>query len=80
MNISLPDTMRDWVQSRIDSGLYANNSDYMRDLIRRDQERQDKIRALQEAIDAGFASGEAVAFNKEDFKSRMKERLGNGHL
>lgn len=80
MNISLPDTMRDWVQSRIDSGLYANNSDYMRDLIRSDQERQDKIRALQEAIDAGFASGEAVAFNKEDFKSRMKERLANGQL
>ena len=37
MNISLPDLMRDYVQNRIDSGQYASVSDYVRDLIRRDQ-------------------------------------------
>jgi antitoxin ParD1/3/4 len=37
MNISLPDPMRDYVQNRIDSGHYASVSDYVRDLIRRDQ-------------------------------------------
>lgn len=37
MNISLPDPMRDYVQNRIDSGQYASVSDYVRDLIRRDQ-------------------------------------------
>lgn len=37
MNISLPDTMRDYVQDRIDSGQYGSVSDYVRDLIRRDQ-------------------------------------------
>lgn len=37
MNVSLPDPMRDYVQSRIDSGHYASVSDYVRDLIRRDQ-------------------------------------------
>jgi len=37
MNVSLPDPMRDYVQSRIDSGQYASVSDYVRDLIRRDQ-------------------------------------------
>lgn len=36
-NVSVPDRMRDWVQSRIDSGQYASVSDYIRDLIRRDQ-------------------------------------------
>ncbi len=35
MNISLPDPMREWVESRIDTGLYSNNSDYVRDLIRK---------------------------------------------
>ncbi|EXS68001.1 addiction module antitoxin [Sphingobium sp. Ant17] len=39
MNISLPDPMRDYVQNRIDSGQYASVSDYVRDLIRRDQKR-----------------------------------------
>ena len=37
MNISLPDPLRDYVQERIDSGHYASASDYVRDLIRRDQ-------------------------------------------
>jgi len=37
MNVSLPDPMRDYVQNRIDSGQYASVSDYIRDLIRRDQ-------------------------------------------
>jgi antitoxin ParD1/3/4 len=38
MNISVPDLMRDYVQRRIDSGRYASVSDYVRDLIRKDQE------------------------------------------
>jgi antitoxin ParD1/3/4 len=37
MNVSVPESMRDWVQSRIESGEYASVSDYVRDLIRRDQ-------------------------------------------
>lgn len=37
MNISLSDPMRDYVQDRISSGQYASASDYVRDLIRRDQ-------------------------------------------
>lgn len=37
MNVSLPDPLRDYVQNRIDSGHYASVSDYVRDLIRRDQ-------------------------------------------
>ncbi|MES2338834.1 MAG: type II toxin-antitoxin system ParD family antitoxin [Pseudomonadota bacterium] len=37
MNISLPESMRDFVQGRIDDGHYASASDYVRDLIRRDQ-------------------------------------------
>jgi antitoxin ParD1/3/4 len=39
MNISLPDRMKEWVESRSEDGRYANSSDYVRDLIRRDQER-----------------------------------------
>lgn len=65
MNVSLPDAMRDWVQSRIDSGHYANNSDYIRDLIRHDQLQAEKLRALQAAIEVGRASGIAEDFDME---------------
>ena len=57
MNISLPEAMRKWVDSRIHCGTYANNSDYIRDLIRKDKQQTEKIQALQAAIDKGLASG-----------------------
>jgi antitoxin ParD1/3/4 len=57
MNISLPDPMKDWVNAQAESGRYANASDYVRDLIRQDQERADKVRQLQALIDQGLASG-----------------------
>lgn len=42
MNISLPAQMKAWVESRSADGRYANASDYVRDLIRRDQVRDRK--------------------------------------
>lgn len=57
MNVSIPDLMRDWVQNQIEGGRYASSSDYVRDLIRQDQTRVDKIQALQTAITQGLESG-----------------------
>lgn len=57
MNISLPDQMKVWVEEQAGGGRYANTSDYVRDLIRRDQERAAKIAAMQKHVDEGFASG-----------------------
>lgn len=57
MNVSLPDPMKDWVEAQAGSGRYANASDYVRDLIRRDQDRAGKITELQRLIDVGLASG-----------------------
>ncbi|MHA6767758.1 type II toxin-antitoxin system ParD family antitoxin [Sphingobium ummariense] len=57
MNVSLPDPMRDYVQNRIDSGHYASVSDYVRDLIRRDQtETEDEQRWLSD-LDASIERG-----------------------
>ena len=57
MNISLPEQMKAWAESQADNGKYSNTSDYVRDLIRRDQERSEKIAAMQAKIDEGMASG-----------------------
>jgi antitoxin ParD1/3/4 len=57
MNVSLPDAMKHWVEAQTRGGRYSNASDYVRDLIRRDQERAAKIAALQKAIDEGLQSG-----------------------
>lgn len=57
MNVSLPDPMKDWVEAQARSGRYSNASDYVRDLIRKDQERREKILAMQQLVDDGLASG-----------------------
>jgi antitoxin ParD1/3/4 len=72
MNISLPDPMKNWVEDQARSGRYANSSDYVRDLIRRDRARLEAIAELQAAVDAGLASGPAKPLDREAFKSRMR--------
>jgi antitoxin ParD1/3/4 len=71
MNISIPDPMKDWVQTQIDTGKYAGNSDYVRDLIRKDQVQHQKIQAMQEAITKGLESGDPQDFDVESFKQRV---------
>lgn len=58
MNISLPDKMRTWVEECVQSGRYANASDYVRDLIRRDHIKLEQLRqALIEGENSGPSSG-----------------------
>jgi antitoxin ParD1/3/4 len=58
MNVSLPDAMKAWVEERSRSGRYSNASDYVRDLIRRDQDRAAKIVQIQALLDEAFTRGE----------------------
>ncbi|GGB27470.1 antitoxin protein parD-4 [Sphingomonas metalli] len=57
MNISLPDAMKAWVEAQAETGRYANSSDVVRDLIRREQVRAEKIAAMQTMVDEARASG-----------------------
>jgi antitoxin ParD1/3/4 len=57
MNVSLPDAMKDWVEAQARSGRYSNAGDYVRDLVRRDQERARVITELQSLISQGIESG-----------------------
>jgi antitoxin ParD1/3/4 len=45
MNISLPDTLKTYVDEQVDQRGYGTSSEYMRELIRRDQDRQ-QLRGL----------------------------------
>ncbi|PDT17269.1 type II toxin-antitoxin system ParD family antitoxin [Rhizobium sp. J15] len=74
MNVSLPDPMKEWVDSQTKTGRYSNASDYVRDLIRRDQERSDKLAELQRLITEGLESGVSDR-SKEDILQIARERL-----
>ncbi|SDG35604.1 MULTISPECIES: type II toxin-antitoxin system ParD family antitoxin [Thalassobaculum] len=74
MNVSLPDPMKHWVEAQARSGRYSNASDYVRDLIRRDQERAADIARLQAVITEGVESGVAEDFSMEDIQSDLDSR------
>lgn len=74
MNVSLPDPMKTWIEARLKDGNFSNTSDYVRHLIRRDQDREEAIVTLQRAIDEGVNSGRPEQFDFKAFKARMRER------
>lgn len=52
--ITLTDAQDNWIKAQVANGDFTNDSEYFRDLIRRDQEKE---RALKAAIDEGLSSG-----------------------
>ena len=67
MNVSLPGPMKHWVEQQAETGRFSNASDYVRDLIRRDQQRADGMRELQRLITEGIESGDST-LSMEDIR------------
>ena len=58
MNVSLPEGLKAWAEARVAEGRYSSTSDYVRDLMRRDQEEAEKLHILRAKIEEGLASPE----------------------
>ena len=58
MNISLPEALRAFVDDQVSRRDYASSSEYVRELIRRDQDRE-RLRALLLEGQASHAGGPA---------------------
>ena len=68
MTISLPNDMREYVDSRTQSGGFGNTSEYVRDLIRRERDRRAQD-ALEEQLIANLASPQV------EWTPQVRERL-----
>lgn len=68
MNISLPDALKDFVNDQVNTRGYTTASEYVRALIRKDQDRQ-RLRAL--LLD-GAVSAQAVAADADHFDRLRK--------
>lgn len=74
MSFALPEALREYVDQRVRSGQYGNTSEYLRELIRRDQEEQAKKR-LRELIEEGLSSGPGQALTPKRTKQLKKQAL-----
>ena len=78
MNVSIPAALKGWAEARVAEGRYSSTSDYIRDLVRRDQEREEKLQRLRAAIDEGRASGvsERDPFEYlEELRAGLRDRM-----
>ncbi|MFW2830749.1 type II toxin-antitoxin system ParD family antitoxin [Sphingomonas sp. ID0503] len=76
MNISIPEQLKRWAEARVAEGRYSSTSDYVRDLVRRDQEQAEKLARLQAAIDEGRASGISKRSIEDIIADARKRRAG----
>lgn len=76
MSFALPEAMRSCVDQRVRSGLYGSTSEYLRELIRRDQEAQTTKR-LRELIEDSLNSGTGRALTPQRAAQLKKRALGD---
>ena len=68
LSVELPESLRSYVQERVARGEYADEGEYLRDLIRRDREGHAAQR-LRELIQEGLYSGPARPTTEADWAS-----------
>jgi len=78
--ITVTDQQDDWIKSRIAAGEFTNDSEYIRDLIRRDQARFSEIEAIRAALIEGEKSGISDRTPQEVRETVIKRLRKNGQL
>lgn len=74
--ITLTDQQDAWIAGKIASGSYTNDSEAIRDLIRRAQERDAALSELRQALIDGEESGEPEPFDFDAFRKRKIAQHG----
>lgn len=68
--ITVTDKQDGWIKLQIATGEYTNDSEYIRDLIRRDQATKANIEAIRASLIEGEQSGEPQPFDSNLFKKK----------
>lgn len=74
--ITLTEQQNAWIAAQIAAGRYTNDSEAIRDLIRREQERGAEVESIRQALIEGEQSGEPEPFDFAAFKQRKTAQYG----
>ncbi len=78
-SFTVTDKQNDWIKTQISSGDYGNESEVVRDLIRREQERN-SLRNIRAALIEGEESGISSAKPNEIKKLTLKRLKKSGKI
>jgi len=74
--ITVTNKQDNWIKEQITNGEFTNDSEYIRDLIRRDQANKANLEAIRVALIEGEQSGEPQPFDVKQFKKEMLAKHG----
>ncbi len=69
--ITVTDQQDEWIKAQIVAGGFTNDSEYIRDLIRRDQARNVDNETIRAELIKGEQSGKPQPFDAARFKKNM---------
>jgi antitoxin ParD1/3/4 len=72
--ITVTEQQDSWIKAQIAAGQFTNDSEYVRDLIRRDQGSQADIQVIRAALIDGENSGDSKPFDGHQFKQEMAKK------
>lgn len=74
MNISLPDSMKNFIDERLSKDSYGTVSEYVRELIRADQKRREEEK-LETLLLQRLQSDSEFEFDIRDVRAELAKRL-----
>jgi antitoxin ParD1/3/4 len=74
LNISLPQSLKEYVESQVSTGGYSTPSEYLRELVRRDQ-RQRAEEKLEALLLEGLQSGEPIEITAEYWETKRLQLI-----
>jgi antitoxin ParD1/3/4 len=72
--ITFTEQQDQWIKAKIAAGQFTNDSEYIRDLVRRDQEKSTEIEAIRAALIEGEHSGMSTR-TPDDIRKAVQERM-----
>jgi antitoxin ParD1/3/4 len=78
--ITFTEQQDQWIKAKIAGGQFTSDSEYIRDLVRRDQEKNAEIEAIRAALIEGEQSGMSTRTPDDIRKAVQKQMRKNGQL
>lgn len=74
LNISLPQSLKDYVEEQIKASGYSTPSEYVRELLRQDQKQRTREK-LEALLLEGLNSGDPIDITPEYWENKRKQLL-----
>lgn len=78
MNISLPEPLKQWVEKQVNQGGFSTASEYIRDVLRREQ-IVDLRSQIDRRLTGALNSGEPISYSSSAIRRKAQKNVSNNY-